>query len=154
MIFTKKRVLTVVYLFILFVLSFFLFFKVTMSKNTYYGLDNSGLYHALVWLSIVFMLALNHFYAKYKLVYNLVLTYLLSRLSLYCTHLVFRMYHLPLDKFFKKGLPQYWYWNFKWFELFVFALVLIVLLELSFYLLRKILKGRERLALRQGKTLD
>jgi hypothetical protein len=118
-----------------------------MGKNEYYGLDNSGLYDALVWSSIVFVLMLNHMYARYKIVYNLLLTYLLVSLSLYCTHLVFRMYRLPLDKFFKKGLPQYWYWNLKWFELFVFALVLIVLLELSFYLIRKMLKGRENLLL-------
>lgn len=146
-----KRTITFSYLFLILVISLFLFFKVTMSKNEYYGLCDSRLYDALVWLSIVFVFLLNHFYNKQRIAYNIVSTYLLSRLSLYCTHLIFRMYHFPLDKFFSKGLPQYWYLNYKWFELFVFTLILVALSELLFFLFRKILK--EKLILRQESKL-
>ncbi|HTF82374.1 MAG TPA: hypothetical protein VL947_11635 [Cytophagales bacterium] len=113
-------------------LTILLFMSVTMDKNSYYALDSHPVYDSLIILIIVFIALLNQIYMQYKIWFNGVGTIICFKVSCWSTQKIFFIYHPPLNKFFAKGLPQYWYFNVKWFELLVISIMMLLLCELFY----------------------
>ena len=123
-----------IFILILIFLSAVLFFNMQMDKLAYYEMDRNVMYDTIVCGMIGYILIYNHFIFKYKIWLNLLFAGIVVKTAVIISDPLFR---ITIQEFVKHGnniKPIGWEFNYKWFELLLVGILLVLLTEMLFWI--------------------
>lgn len=127
------------FLLFLMVITLVLFFQVTMYKTEFYGIDTNPIYNTVYWIVILCLFAFNHFVLVYKIWLNLILTCLIVFISVSSTMWLSSKIIQALVQMDNQVTPYGWHFKYKWFELSLIGIMIVILTELIFGVTRRVI---------------
>jgi len=125
------------FILILFAISLLLFFKVTMYKTEYYGLDTNPIFSFIKWILLGCLFIFNYKIIKYKIWINIIITILISTLSNLTASSLIETIIEKFVEFENQTTPYGWQFKYKWFELLLIGICMVILTEITFKINRR-----------------
>lgn len=120
-----------------------LFFKGTMYKTQYYGLDRNLTFEAFFWVLPISLFGFYLFVLKYGIIRSILMTFLISFVSIIFTHTCFRHFMNLIEKLDHQRTPLGWQFKYKWLQLELMGIFMVLGTELSLTM-AKVLKSKNK----------